>query len=50
MDAATWEPFTAFVLPEGCLYSVLVGYLSQNNIGELLRFAKTLASQKERKD
>ena len=28
----TWEPFPAFVLPEGHLYSVLVDYLSQNNL------------------
>ena len=25
---ATWESFSAFVLPEGCLNSVLVDYLS----------------------
>ena len=40
-----WEPFFAFVLPEGRLNSVLVDYLSQNNLGELLRLPETLASQ-----
>ena len=39
---ATWEPFSAFVLPEGRLNSVLVDYLSGNNLGELLRLAGTL--------
>ena len=42
---ATWEPCSAFVLPEGLLNSVLVDYLSQNNLGELLRLAETLASK-----
>ena len=50
VEEATWEPFCAFVLPEGCLNSVLVDYLSQNNLGELLRLAETLASQKKPKD
>ena len=44
---AAWEPFSAFVLPEGRLNSVLVDYLSQNNLGELLRLAETLSSQKK---
>ena len=43
VEEGTWEPFSAFVLPEGRLNSVL--YLSQNNLGELLRLAETLASQ-----
>ena len=47
VEEATWEPFSAFVLPEGRLNSVLVDYLSQNNLGELLRLAETLASQKQ---
>ena len=47
---ATWEPFSAFVLPEGRLNSVLVDYLSRNNLGELLRLAETLASQKKPRD
>ena len=34
VEEATWEPFSAFVLPEGRLNSVLVDYLSQNNLGE----------------
>ena len=46
----TWEPFSAFVLPEGRLNSVLVDYLSQNNLEELLRLAETLASQKKPRD
>ena len=41
------NPFAAFVLPEGRLNSVLVHYLSKNNLGELLKPAETLASQKE---
>ena len=41
----TWEPFSAFVLPEKRLNCVLVDYLSQNNLGELLKLAETLASK-----
>ena len=50
VEEATWEPFSAFVLPEGRLNSVAVDYLSQNNLGELLRLAETLASQKKPRD
>ena len=50
MEEATWEPFSAFVLLEGRLKSVPVDYLSQNNLGELLRLAETLASQKKPTD
>ena len=50
MEEATCEAFSAFVLPEGRLNSVLVDYLSQNNLGELLRLAETLASQKKPKN
>ena len=46
-EEATWEPFSAFGLPEGRLNSVLVDYLSENNLGEVLRLAETLASQKK---
>ena len=47
---ATWEPFSAFVLLEGRLNSVLVDYLSQNNPRELLRLAETLASKTKARD
>ena len=47
---ATWEPFSAFVLPEGRPNSVLVDYLSQNNLSELLRLAETLASKTKARD
>ena len=47
---ATLEPFSAFVLPEGRLNSVLVDYLSQNNLGELLRLAEPLGTQKKPRD
>ena len=47
---ATWEPFSAFGLPEGRLNSVLVDYLSQNNLGELLRLAEALASKTKARD
>ena len=50
MAEATWEPFSAFVLPEGRLNSVLVDYLSHNNLGELLKLAETLASPKNPRD
>ena len=50
VEEATLEPFSAFVLPEGRLNSVLVDYLSQNNLGELLRLAETLASQRNPRD
>ena len=49
-EEATCEPFSAFVLPEGRLNSVLVDYLSQNNLGEVLRLAETLASQEKPRD
>ena len=42
--------FSAFVLPEGRLNSVLVDYSSDNNLGELLRLAETLPSQKKPTD
>ena len=45
VEEATWEPFSALILPEGRLNSVLVDYLSQNNLGELLRLAEELASK-----
>ena len=47
---ATWGPSSAFVLPEGRLNSVLVDYLSQNNLGQLLRLAGTLASKTKARD
>ena len=50
VEEATCEPFSAFVLPEGRLNSVLVDYFSQNNLGKLLRLAETLASQKKPRD
>ena len=50
VEEATWEPFSAFVLPEGRPNSVLVDYLSQNNLGELLRLAETLASKTKARD
>ena len=50
VEEATWEPFSAFVVPGGRLNSVLVDYLSQNNLGELLWLAETLASQKKPRD
>ena len=50
VEEATWEPFSAFVLPEGRLNSVLVDYVSQNSLGELLRLPERLASQKKPRD
>ena len=50
VEEATWEPFSAFVLPDGRLNSVLVDYLSQNNLGELLKLAETLASKTKARD
>ena len=50
VEEATWEPFSVFVLPEGRLTSVLVEYLSQNNLCELLRLAATLASKTKARD
>ena len=47
VEEATWEPLSAFVLLEGRLNSVLIDYSSQNNLGDLLRLAETLASQKK---
>ena len=50
VEEAPWEPFSAFVLPEGRLNSVLVDYLSQNKLGELLRLAEMLASKTKARD
>ena len=50
VEEATWEPFSAFLLFVGRSNFALVDYLSQNNLGELLRLAETLASQKKPKD
>ena len=47
---ATWEPFSAFVLPQGRPNSVLMDYLSQNNLDELLRLAETLHSKTKATD
>ena len=50
VEEATLEPFSAFVLPEGRLNLVVVDYLSENNLGELLRLAETLASKTKARD
>ena len=50
VEKAAWEPFSAFVLPEGRLNSLLVDSLSHNNLRELLRVAETLASQEKPRD
>ena len=50
VEEAAWEPFSAFVLPEGRLNSVLVNYVSQNNLGDLLRLAETPASKTKARD
>ena len=47
VEEATPEPFSAF---EGRLNSVLVDYLSQDTLGELLRLAETLASKTKPRD
>ena len=39
-----------FALPEGRPNSVLVDYLSQNNLCELLRLAEALASKTKARD
>ena len=44
--SVAWSAFSVFVLPEGCLISVLVDYVSQNTLEELLKVSETLASQK----
>ena len=45
VDQATSESCSAILLSDGCLNSVVVEYLSQNNIGELLRPAEWLAQK-----
>ena len=45
MDEATWESCSAFLLPDGRLNSVVVEYLSQNNLGEPPRLAELLAEK-----
>ena len=49
-EEATWELFCALVLPEGRRIPFLVDYLSQNNLGQLLRLAEIFASQKKPRD
>ena len=48
LEEAPGDPFSAFVLPEGRLNSVLLDYFSQNNLGELL--PEALASHQKPKD
>ena len=50
VEEATWEPFSAFVLRKGRLNSVLVDFLSQNNLAGLLRLAATFASHRKPRD
>ena len=50
VEEATWQPLSAFLLLEGHSNSVLIDYLSPNNLGELLSLAETLASQKKPED
>ena len=50
LEEATWESFSALLLPERGLNSVLVDYLSEDNLEEWLRLAETLASQKKPRD
>ena len=45
MDEATWDACSAFLLPDGRLNCVVVEYLSQNNLGKLLRLAELLAEK-----
>ena len=45
VDEATWESCSAFLLLDGRLNSVVVEYLSQNSLGELLRLAELLADK-----
>ena len=37
VDEATWESCSALLLPDGRLNFIVVEYLSQSNLGELLR-------------
>ena len=50
VEEATREPFSAFVRPERRLKSVLVDYLSQNNLRQLRRLAETPASKTKARD
>ena len=43
VEEATSKPSSAFVFPDGRLNSLVVDYLSQNNLGELLILAQALA-------
>ena len=45
MDEATWESCSAFLLPHGRLNSVVVEYLSWNNLSEMLRLVELLADK-----
>ena len=50
MVEATWEPFSALVLPEKRVNSVLVDYVSLNKVGELLRLTETIVLLRKPKD
>ena len=45
MDEAIQVSCSASLLPDGRLDSVVVEYLSQNNLGDLLRLAELLAEK-----
>ena len=45
MDEATWESCSTFLLSDGRLNSVVVEYLSNNNLGEVRRLAELLAEK-----
>ena len=46
LSEGTWEPISAFRLPDGSINPVFRSYLIQNNEGQLLTRAETLSRWK----
>ena len=46
MEETTWEPTSAFIQPAGTINEVLLKYLTQNAMGDVLRQVETRASKK----
>ena len=48
LSEATWEPMSAFILPDGSINPILRTYLVENNKGQLLTRAETMSQRKKR--
>ena len=48
LSEATWEPMSAFILPDGSINPIFRSYLVENNEGQLLTHAETLSQRKQK--